>query len=284
MVVLHVKREESLFLLETTLKSDVDDTLNDIIEIYHGQLKVIRLCSEFKALSNYGVYRPAEKSDVIDNELKQLEISEYENKGCPDFIPKGGHEVSLDPSELRIGLRPKQDMRDILSRSAAEALAMISSENVKSNTALTKNLIDESIRMLKGAITLVYENGLPEYDPIEIEFQNHLKPNSTTKCDIKVEDTSMWFANKKLVSGKKLSDYFGNNEKSKVIVKLAQESAGPPPREPIINEKEKLKMIAMDKKRSEIKIETIRAASADSLQDINMLKKKMHGMQDITWK
>ena len=56
MVVLHVKREESLFLLETTLKSDVDDTLNDIIEIYHGQLKVIRLCSEFKALSNYGVY------------------------------------------------------------------------------------------------------------------------------------------------------------------------------------------------------------------------------------
>jgi len=34
------------------------------------------------------------------------------------------------------------------------------------------------------------------------------------------DEASMWFSGKEMVLGKKLSDYLGKNEKSKVIVKI----------------------------------------------------------------
>ena len=34
------------------------------------------------------------------------------------------------------------------------------------------------------------------------------------------DEASMWFSGKEMVFGKKLSDYLGKNEKSKVIVKI----------------------------------------------------------------
>jgi hypothetical protein len=54
----------------------------------------------------------------------------------------------------------------------AEAKAKISDENVKSNTPLAFSDIIEALDILRGAVSIVYPMGLPDYDPIRMEFEN----------------------------------------------------------------------------------------------------------------
>ena len=54
MVVLHVKKNDSLFLLETKLDASVDATLDTILCIYNGSLKIARICSEMTDLARHG--------------------------------------------------------------------------------------------------------------------------------------------------------------------------------------------------------------------------------------
>ena len=287
MVVLHVKQEESLFLYETSVNTLVADTLINILQLYNGQSKVKRICSELKCLIDYGVYLPPDPSNRLNNELKQLNIGETDKENCSDFAPTGGYEANPDPSHRRTGQRPKHNMREILTRTMFEALTKISNENVQSNTCLTNTEIGEALEMLKGAVKIVYEIGLPEYDPIQMEFENNGNNEKDPDNEMKSNASVLWFSNKKLSPEKKLSDYFGNNEKSKVIVKLFKESAGPPEREPAFNEKEREKMTLEDQKRKQelLNLETIcDSSSSDTLRDKNELKKRMHGIQAITWK
>ena len=49
-------------------------------------------------------------------------------------------------------------------------------------------------------------------------------------------------------------DYFGSNEKSKVVVKLAVSGTGAPPREPRLSEEERKQlMVAEHRRREQIK-------------------------------
>ena len=45
----------------------------------------------------------------------------------------------------------------------------------------------------------------------------------------------LWWAGKELLRGKKLKDYLGKNENTKIIVKLAKTGSGAPVREPAID-------------------------------------------------
>lgn len=58
------------------------------------------------------------------------------------------------------------------------------------------------------------------------------------------EETSLWWASKELLPNKKLSDYVGKNEKTKIIVKLTKKGAGQPGKEPLIDEPAYKKMMA----------------------------------------
>ena len=55
------------------------------------------------------------------------------------------------------------------AKTVAEAKAKISSQ---SNLPLTFAVIVEALDILRGAISIVYPMGLPEYDPIRMEFEN----------------------------------------------------------------------------------------------------------------
>jgi hypothetical protein len=57
-------------------------------------------------------------------------------------------------------------------------------------------------------------------------------------------EASIWFSGKEMQPGKKLSDYLGKNEKSKVIVKLQKKGKGAPGREPVVSEEEQKQMMA----------------------------------------
>lgn len=54
-----------------------------------------------------------------------------------------------------------------------------------------------------------------------------------------------------MLPGKKLKDYLGNNEKTKIIVKLQKRGAGRPAREPLMSEDERKQLMLLAYKRQE---------------------------------
>lgn len=65
----------------------------------------------------------------------------------------------------------------------------------------------------------------------------------------------LWWAGKELVRGKKLIDYVGRNEKTKIIAKLQRKGQGAPAREAIFSEEDQKKMMAYAyRKQEELKV------------------------------
>ena len=132
--------------------------------------------------------------------------------------------------------------------------------------------------------------GLPEYDPVRMEFENreHLAGTQASKEVIDGTQAVLWFATKELARGKRLSDYLGKNEKSKVVIKLSTKSGGQPVREPVFSEEEQKRlMIANHKRREEMM--ALDKASDDSYLNSpwanpNALKSRMQGINNVHWK
>lgn len=69
------------------------------------------------------------------------------------------------------------------------------------------------------------------------------------------DSTQLWWAGKELVRGKKLMDFIGKNEKTKIVAKLQKKGQGAPAREPVFTEDEKKKMMSYAyKKQEEMKV------------------------------
>ena len=82
--------------------------------------------------------------------------------------------------------------------------------------------MQEAIDELRGAVTIVYPMGLPPHDPIQMEFENKedLEGTQAALDVIPFADASLWFSGKEMIQSKKLMDFVGKNEKSKLIVKI----------------------------------------------------------------
>lgn len=69
--------------------------------------------------------------------------------------------------------------------------------------------------------------------------------------------TQLWWAGKEILPGKKLMDYIGKNEKTKIVAKLQKKGQGPPSREPVFTEDDKKRMMAQAYRRQEeLKVRT----------------------------
>ncbi len=69
------------------------------------------------------------------------------------------------------------------------------------------------------------------------------------------ETTQLWWAGKEMVRSKKLKDFIGRNEKTKIIAKLQKKGQGAPAREPVFSEEERKQMMAYAyRKQEEMKV------------------------------
>ena len=113
--------------------------------------------------------------------------------------------------------------------------------------ALTKELLQEKIDNIRGAVTIAYPMGLPEWDPVPLiivdkdevagmSFKKILDPATAT----------LWFAGKQFMRGRKVRDTSSSlrNEKTRVVVKLQGKGASAPARQPAISEDERKAMMA----------------------------------------
>lgn len=139
-------------------------------------------------------------------------------------------------------------------------VVFILQKQVQANVCITMEMIKEALDQLRGAVMIVYPMGLPPHDPIRMEFEDqedlsgtqvnswtcpltvhldpisfwsflhppllcicplHLSPLPQASLQVITEDEcQLWWAAKEMQRGKKLQDYIGKNEKTKLIIKI----------------------------------------------------------------
>ncbi|EDV24615.1 UPF0769 protein C21orf59 [Trichoplax sp. H2] len=288
MVKLHIKfGDESQYLFETTCSIAVGELLPQLVAIYNGRLKIERLSSEIENLAEYGIALPPNMQGLADEQIEDLKLVDEWATKC---YPSGGSDLNKDPMSRRSGNAPKDNMKEVLKRTVSEVKNSVSKTQVAANVCITEDDIQEGLRRLQGAVTIVYPMGLPPHDPIKLEFENK-EDLSGQQAALKIleNDTAqLWWAGKEMQKNKKLGDYIGKNEKTKIIAKLQKRGLGAPAREPVFSEEEQKKMMAFAYRRQEQMKKLDEASQNDYLNsqwsDPNALKRNFHNLNDVSWR
>lgn len=251
MVQLVVKRgEEPQFLVDSKLGVRIESLLMEIVALFNGRLKVLRVCGEIEELAKYGPMFKPEILGLAEEQVKELKLTDEWMETC---VPSGGFTVHRDPVGRRYGQMPSQAMQRVLLNTVEEVKSMISKDKVNRGEFLVQKDIQHALDLLRGAVTIVYPMQLPPHDPIRMEFMNmeELAGTHAGREVIEPSKAQLWFAGRQMLVEKDLSDYLGRNEKCKVIVKLAKSEEGQPSREPAISEEERKQLMLRAYKRQE---------------------------------
>ncbi|KAM9846625.1 cilia- and flagella-associated protein 298 [Aulostomus maculatus] len=287
MVQLHVKRgDESQFLFNTTVDASLDTVVQQITAIYNGRLKVDRICAEMKELADHGVTLPCDMQGLTEEQIEELKLKDEWGEKC---VPSGGPVLRKDEIGRRNGQAPNDKMKEVLMRTVEEAKALISKKQVQANVCVTKEMVKEGLDQLRGAAMIVYPMGLPPHDPIRMEFENR-EDLSGTQASLQVipeDECQLWWAAKEMQRGKKLQDYIGKNEKTKLVVKIQKKGQGAPAREPLVTDEQQKQMMLHHYRRQE-ELKKLEAADDDSYLDSEWadrqaLKKQFQGLTNIKW-
>ncbi|KAM7398097.1 hypothetical protein PAMA_006124 [Pampus argenteus] len=286
MVQLHVKRgEESQFLFNTMVDAHLETVIQEITAIYNGRLKVDRICSEIPELADHGVTLPPNMQGLTEEQIVDLNLrDEWEDK-C---VPSGGPVLRKDEIGRRNGQAPNEKMKEVLMRTVEEAKALISKKQVQANVCVTMEMVKEALDQLRGAVMIVYPMGLPPHDPIRMEFEDQ-EDLSGTQASLQViteDECQLWWAGKDMQRGKKLQEYIGKNEKTKLVVKIQKKGQGAPAREPpVTDEQQKQMMMHYYRRQEELKkLETDDDGYMDSeWSDRQALKRQFQGLTNIKW-
>uniref|UniRef100_A0A1A8P1K1 Chromosome 21 open reading frame 59 n=1 Tax=Nothobranchius rachovii TaxID=451742 RepID=A0A1A8P1K1_9TELE len=255
MVQLHVKRgDESQFLFDTTADELLETVIRQITAIYNGRLQVDRICSEISELADHGITLPPNMQGLTEEQIVELKLT--------------------DEWEERRWRRQK--------RSSPKKQA-------QANVCVTMEMITEALDQLRGAVMIVYPMGLPPHDPIKMEFDNQTDL-SGTQASLQVipeHECQLWWAGKEMQRGKKLQDYIGKNEKTKLVVKIQKKGQGAPAREPLVTDEQQKQMMLHYHRRQE-ELKKLEEADDDSYLDSDWsdrqaLKRQFQGLTNIKW-
>jgi len=288
MVKLHVKKgDESHFLYETTVKQSIDETGKDLVEIYNGRLKIERLFHELEQLSNHGITLPPNMQGLTDEQISELKLVDEWSSKC---YPQGGSVECKDPVGRRSGFGPNNKMKDVIDRTRSDAKQQVSKDLVRADKCLTYAVVKDALDKMKGAVMIVYPMGLPPHDPVQMELDNQedLTGTQAAKEVLEENNVSIWWAGKEFIAGKKLEDYIGKNEKTKIVVKLQKKGQGAPQREAAVSSEDQKAMMAHYYKKQE-EFKKLENDDSDSYlnsgwADSNQLRRQFQGMNNVSWR
>ncbi|XP_065838114.1 cilia- and flagella-associated protein 298-like [Oscarella lobularis] len=288
MVVLHVKKgNESQFLYETTTKVPIGELVSKLVSLYNGRLKISRICSEMEAVAEHGLALPANMQGLTDEQIEELHLVDEWATRCE---PSGGHRFAKDPMGCRNGRAPSEKMVDLIKRTVSEAKTAVSHKQIEAGVFVTETTVKDALDKLRGVMMIIYPMGLPPHEPIRMEFEGN-EDLSGTQAALAVLDeanSQLWWAGKELALGKKLEDFVGKNEKTKIVAKLQKKGLGAPAREPIVSEEEQKRMMAYAYRRQEElkKLDEDSSSSYLNAQwaDPLALKKAFTGTGNVSWR
>ncbi|KAI8423842.1 hypothetical protein MSG28_012852 [Choristoneura fumiferana] len=287
MVILLVKRgDENQFLYDTNIDKSVDEVVSDITAIYNGRLKVSRICYELDELKDHGTFMPLEMQGLTDEQIKELKLEDPWAKRCAPM----NYVEAKDDMGRRCGLAPPPNLQEVLKKAAETAKEFVSKKHVDLRKCLTQKDVARALDELRGATKIVFPAGLPPHDPVRMELDN-VEDLTGTQAALEVLDPSkacLWACGKKLLSGNRLSDHLGKNDKTKVTVKLCASSEHAPGREPVMTEAERKELMLHAYRRQE-EWKKLEEDDDDHYMDSKWadgqgLKRALHGFNDISWK
>ncbi|XP_034938603.1 cilia- and flagella-associated protein 298-like isoform X2 [Chelonus insularis] len=288
MVRLHIKKgDESQFLYDTFVDCSIDQIINEVTIIYNGRLKVMRISHEIEQLIKHGMLLPSNMMGLTDEQIEELKLKDEWGEKCS---PMGGWTFNKDVMGRRNGRQPNDKMQQVLSKAVQDAQNMISKKLVNQEELVTLKTVQEALDLLRGAIMIVYPMGLPPQEIIRQEFEN-TEDLSGTQASLEVIDLQMsqlWFSGKEMLRGKKLKDYVGPNEKTKIVVKLQKRGSGRPAREPLMSEEARKQLMLYAYRRQE-ELKKLEQDDDDEYlnstwADSSSLKRHFQGLNNISWK
>lgn len=178
-------------------------------------------------------------------------------------------------------------MQEVLRNAITEAKALINKKLVVAKKPLTLKIVGEALNLLRGSVTIVYPMQLPPHDIIRMEFNNteDLTGTQASKEVIEPSKAQLWFAGRLILYDKKLLQFIGNNDKTKVVVKLNTLGEGIPSREPVITEDIRKRMMADAYRRQEelkkLEIDEDDNYLNSSWADSGSFKRQAHGLDNV---
>ncbi|OEH75426.1 cilia- and flagella-associated protein 298 [Cyclospora cayetanensis] len=249
MVVIHVKTadDQNQFLFESSTKEKVKDVVSAITTLHLIRLQALKVAEAAEALATYGPLRPEETRGLTEEvaKLSNLDV-------CPDGTP-----TNPDPHLYRTGVPPAKEVADVILRTCNETKEALSHKKVELRECLTLVAAKEALKVLEGALQIAYpaNHGLPTWEPARLLLEG----KETTACpgiseSITLENACLWWTGKQLHRDECLSKYLGTNEKTRTVMRLQPNNAGPPVREPRMDaETHKAVLAYCHKKRQEDK-------------------------------
>ncbi|KAL8272478.1 hypothetical protein Esti_003601 [Eimeria stiedai] len=284
MVLLHVKTadDRNQFLFETTTKEKVKDIVCAVTSIHLTRLQALKTAQAAEALATHGPLRPEETRGLTEEVAKLSNLDVY-----PDGPP-----TNPDPHFYRTGVPPPKEVADVITKTCKDVQEALSRNQVDLRKPLTLEQAKESLNLLKGAVQIAYPayHSLPTWEPARLLLEGkESNAGSEISETITLANACLWWTGKQLQQEECLSKYLGSNEKTKTIVRLQPNDAGPPVREPRMDpETHKAVVAYCHKKRQEDK--ALQEDDDDSYlysawADPKGLKNALTGVgEDIRWR
>ncbi|TPX34589.1 hypothetical protein SmJEL517_g02855 [Synchytrium microbalum] len=211
MVQIQVKQaEDALFLFETTAKTPISELLEEIVKLCNRRLQLLSVIQELKRVIHTGPMQiiPSDNADEDDEDEE-------------------GQEPKLSP--------PEEKDRELLEKVAANSEAVVSKDLIPKGHVLTLEKLNEAFSDVTEVCMGVFPSGLPAWEPLRMVLEGNIS-DLNLNGKLVASDTSLWWASKELQVDKKLSDYVGVNEKTKIVAKLQKKGSSAPVKEAPLDE------------------------------------------------
>ncbi|TPX72765.1 hypothetical protein SpCBS45565_g00158 [Spizellomyces sp. 'palustris'] len=284
------KGEESQFLFEAPAVTPLSDLVPQLAKLYNYRLRLERLIDATEDLVEYGLMKPENEQGYDEEQLEQL--TKNKETSAKHEIVKDGVKILLnpDPTGRRTGEAPNEEIAQVVRKTLTNAKSCLSPDLIKSNKCLTEEILDEALHNIRGAITIAWPMGLPEWEPVKdiLDDKEDLTGTQASKEVIDPASASIWWAAKELQRDKKLLDYVGRNDKTKIIAKIQKKGQGPPLREAPMTEEVQKQMMAYYYRKQEENKKLVENDEDDYLHspwaNPKHLKSTFNGVGNVSWK
>ena len=277
MVLIIIKRSDNdQYAVETTSDRPVTELITELVQIWNLRLRLAQLIGSLPQLADHGVMKHPEQQgiDEIQEQFEGLQIDRNEF-----YYP--------DPQGVRCGNGISPSLKNTFQEVITNAASFLSNDLADRKEPITLDLLEEQLQLIRGAVTMAFPMGLPEWDTIRVTLDGEegLEGTQAGMELLEVESAELWACNRMFQRGTILHERVGRNEKTTIKARLQAANKGAPGREPVVSEEEKKAMMAYYFKKQEEMKKLSEAEDEDYLSsswaDAKSLKRSLQGVNSI---
>ena len=259
MVLIHYKISKTdQFIISVPATTPLPKVREELTTINNLRIKLDKLLQSMKGLISHGPLKPEALRGLTQPETINPAIETLPKNQLPwarVTTPGPNREMRIDETGYRTGEAPLVKISEKCMEQMAPHHGLLSPVNADKRISLSKEQLLKAIEEVRASLWIIYPgfHSLPPWETaVRILEEKVEYSKEWPDCGwLHPEGVSLWWAKKELSMGKVLSDYIGKNEKTKIIVKVAQRGKGAPMAEPPIDEETHKKMMAYYYKKQE---------------------------------